>query len=231
MVPTDIARMLGDVLAREILEELRGSPEAAEIVLGGYFALRRYVDYRQTNDIDAWWKTGRIEASVDRIRAAMLAIARRRGFQLAERGIGETLSFEFVDAGSRIFSFQIAPRNVELRSAAVTEWAPILIESLEDTGGSKMNALVNRGAPRDFLDINAVVVRRVASVEQCWHWWREKNPSADPTQAKVQVLHHLEALEQRRPIEAIADSEERARARAMREWIRNVLLGEQEKCS
>jgi hypothetical protein len=125
-------------LAAEILEALRDSPVAGEIVLGGYFVLREYADYRTTHDLDAWWKSG---------------------------------------------------------------------------------------APRDFLDIHEIVTRGTVSVEQCWDWWSRKNPGIDLRQARAQALHHLEALEQRRPLESIENARARENARRTREWIRRTLLG------
>jgi hypothetical protein len=44
-----------DPFAVEILEQLRAYPEAKDVVLGGHFALKHYLDYRTTHDIDAWW--------------------------------------------------------------------------------------------------------------------------------------------------------------------------------
>lgn len=48
--------------------------------------------------------------------------------------------------------------------------------------------------------------------------WRRRTPG------KGQALRHLEALEQRRPIDSIADLDERAAAGRAREWIRRILL-------
>jgi predicted nucleotidyltransferase component of viral defense system len=110
------------------------------------------------------------------------------------------------------------------RVAGPPAWQPILVESLADNVGAKMNALVQRGAPRDFLDIRELVRRGIASVEQCWDWWSRKNPSIDVRQARAQALRHLEEMEQRRPIDAIGDPRDRSAARRAREWIRRVLL-------
>jgi hypothetical protein len=61
-----------DALAAEVLSGLQAFPESAELVLGGYFALRRYADYRATHDPHAWWKTGRTEPTM----APRAAVAR-----------------------------------------------------------------------------------------------------------------------------------------------------------
>jgi hypothetical protein len=73
-------------------------------------------------------------------------------------------SFELADTERKVFSFQIALRSLELEPPEPSQWQPILIESLADNVGSKMNALVQRGAARDFLDIREVVIRRIAEL-------------------------------------------------------------------
>ena len=211
-------------LATEVLENLQGFPEAGEIVLGGYFALKRYVDYRTTHDLDAWWKTGRTERTMVCIRRVMNAVAQRHGLALSEREWGDTASFELSENKQKIFSFQIALRSVELEAAEPSAWKPVLIESLADTVGGKMNALVQRGAPRDFLDIRELVTRGVVSAEHCWEWWSRKNPAVEVMQARAQALRLLEELEQRRPLDTINDLSERAAASSAREWIRRILL-------
>lgn len=214
-----------DPLAVEILEELRTSPAAREIVLGGYFALRHYMDYRTTHDLDAWWHSGRTEPAVQLIRRAMEAVAKRRALQVRQREWGETASFELLRQGKTIFTFQIAVRTVELEPPTESQWPPILLESLRDNLGSKMNALVYRGAARDFLDIREAVRRGLLTVEDCWELWARKNPQGDRHSARAMVLKHLEALEMRRPLDEIPDAEERAAASQAREWLRDAFLG------
>ncbi|MBI4546015.1 MAG: hypothetical protein HY703_12515 [Gemmatimonadetes bacterium] len=211
-------------LAEEILSSLRECPEAGDIILGGYFALKQYLDYRATHDLDAWWRTGRTEGAVACIQRVMRAVADRHGLRFAQREWGETLSFELADERRKIFSFQIAVRSLELEPPRKSAWEPVLVESLADNVGSKMNALVQRGAPRDFVDIMELVTRGIVSLEQCWDWWARKNPGIDLDQARAQALRHLQALGQRRPLAAIADAGERAAARRARAWIRRTLL-------
>lgn len=217
-----------DPLGAEILEGLRGSSESGEIVLGGYFALKHYLDYRPTHDIDAWWRTTRRAATLDRIRAVMRKVADGRGMELREREWGDVVSFELVEEGRKVFSFQIATRSVELEPPMTSAWEPILVESLADNVGAKMNAVVERGAARDFLDVRELVSRGIVTVEECWRWWSGKNPGTDIGLAKANTLRHLEALEQRRPLDEITDPEERVRSQAARRWIRESLLELQE---
>ena len=38
------------------MSRLQHGPAAAEVVIGGGFALQHYHEYRATHDIDAWWR-------------------------------------------------------------------------------------------------------------------------------------------------------------------------------
>ncbi|MGH7566230.1 MAG: hypothetical protein ACREK2_05320 [Gemmatimonadota bacterium] len=213
-----------DPLALEFLDLLRNTPAAGEIVLGGYFALRHYMDYRATHDLDAWWRTGRVEEALQAVRRVAAAVAERHGMVLGERQWGETVSFDLAREEKTVFSFQIAVRSIELDPATVSSWPPVLIESLHDNIGAKMNALVERGAARDFLDIKEAVTRGLVSASTCWQLWSRKNPGRDPRAAMAHVLKHLEALEQRRPLAEIRDTVARDSARRARAWIRRTLL-------
>lgn len=214
-----------DPLAHEILSRLQGHAPAAEIVLGGYFALQHYLPaYRVTHDIDAWWKSRAEPAAEQLIRNEMKSVANEHGLDLSERRFGEIMSFELSQAGKRRFSFQIAVRSVGLEPARPSPWPPVLIETLADNVGSKMNALVDRGSPRDFTDIKQVVDAGLMTIEQCWDLWRRKNANAPREVARQNVMLHLARLEARRPLNSIADPHERANVTATRQWIRHQLL-------
>ena len=86
-----------------------------------------------------------------------------------------------------------------------------------------MNALVNRGAPRDFLDVFSVIMAGLATVDDCWDWWQRKNPATELNLAKAQVLKHLASLELRNPAAQLAE-EQRERTEQRRRWFRLVLL-------
>ncbi len=209
-----------DPLAQKILAQLAGRPESGEIVLGGYFALQHYVDYRRTHDIDGWWRTRANPATEQSIREVMTRVAQDEGAQIRERRFGETVSFELVRDEKRYFSFQIAVRSVTLEPPRPSAWPPVLIETLNDNVGSKMNALVDRGSPRDFTDIKQVVDAGLVTIEQCWKLWLAKNAGARLEEGKQKVHFHLSALEARRPLDTIADSDQHCSARAIREWYR-----------
>lgn len=213
-----------DPRAEKVLALLAGKPEASEIVLGGYFALRHYTDYRQTHDVDAWWKTRANPATEAVIREAMRRVADDEGCELKERKFGETVSFELVEGGRKGFSFQIAARSVALEEPEVSPWPPVLIETLADNIASKMTALVDRGAPRDFTDVKRVVDEGFVTVEGALDLWRRRNPGGDPEAARQKILLHLVGIESRRPLDSIPDVGERGRAAATRDWFKREFL-------
>lgn len=213
-----------DPLVEKVLRVLSGYAAASEIVLGGYLALQHHVDYRTTHDIDAWWLGRASPAAEKAIIAAMQQVAAEEGFDVKERRFGETLSVELSRSGRKHFAFQIAVRSVMLEEPELSEWPPVLIESLVDTVGSKMNALVNRGAPRDMLDVKAIVGAGLMDAEQCWAIWQRKNPDDELGAARLKVLGHLQSLATRRPLHSIKDPAERVRAERVREWLGNIFL-------
>lgn len=213
-----------DPRAEKVLRLLAGKPEAAEIVLGGYFALRHYTDYRQTHDIDAWWKTRAHPDAEALIREAMRHVADDEGYELKERKFGETVSFELARQGRKEFSFQIAVRSIGLEEPDTSAWPPVLIETLTDNVASKMTALVDRGAPRDFTDIKHVVDEGLITVDGALDLWCRKNPGGDREAAKQKVALHLAGIEGRRPLDSIRDPVERERARATRDWFKREFL-------
>jgi hypothetical protein len=213
-----------DPLAERTLALLAGRPEAGSIIIGGYLALQHYVDYRVSHDIDAWW-AHRAEPAVEALlRQVMQQVASEAKMELQERRFGETLSLELVRDGQQRFSFQIAVRSLGLEDAQPSAWPPLRVETLADNVGAKMNALVNRGAPRDFLDIHAVVEADLLTPARCWELWQAKNPGGAIEAARQNLLLHLAGLEARRPLERIPDHAARERARTVRQWFKDVFL-------
>lgn len=213
-----------DPLTERVLSLLSGRPEADQIVLGGYLALQHHLDYRATHDIDAWWR-GRVDpAAAQVIRDVMRQVADETGMELQERQFGDTRSFELARDGRQLFSFQIAVRSIAVEEPQPSAWPPLRIETLADNIGSKMNALVNRGAPRDFLDIHAVVEARLLTPARCWELWGTKNPAGSTEAARQNLLLHLAGLEARRPLDDIADPAARARAQQVRRWFSDVFV-------
>ena len=155
----------------------------------------------------------------------MQDVGRAHGLELLKRSWGETESYELLKGQEKVFSFQIALRSVQLEAAKHSAWQPVQIESFRDNLGSKMSALVGRGAPRDFLDVREVCRRQLASETECWQVWQEKNPDRNVREAKGNVLRHLELLESRRPLASLA-ANEREVAQTLRDWVRQSLCRE-----
>lgn len=139
----------------------------------------------------------------------------------------ETFSYEIVDPkkNKTVFSFQIATRDMPLDAALPSAWEPLLIETLRDNIGSKMNALVNRGAPRDFVDIHELIQSGVCTIEDCWELWHMKNRSSSVSDAKDKVLHKISELEARVALEKVA-AEVRAAAAQRRAFFKEQFVRE-----
>lgn len=180
--------------ARELLEALAGHPGAAEIVLGGGVALSHYLEYRPTVDLDAWWRDAASAETRRLAEDAMKALATRHGLEFRLRKWGETESYELLNQGRKIFSFQISTRTRYIDEPLPASWAPVQIESLRDNAASKMTALVERGAPRDLLDVYELCNRGMLTVGECWNLWAEKNPGADPHEGRDKVLFHVKRV-------------------------------------
>jgi hypothetical protein len=145
------------------------------------------------------------------------------------RSWGDVTSVELMVDGKTVFSFQIAERSARLREPVRTPWPEgIYLDHLDDLFASKMEALVNRGAPRDFRDVHAVCGRGLSTPASLWNLWAERRDAAgeekDPRRAALAVQTHLERIERVRPLESIGDDIQRGQARAVRDWIRKELL-------
>jgi len=207
--------------AKELLDALAGHPEAIEIVLGGGVALSHYLEYRRTVDVDAWWRADSKAESRRLIHTVMEKLAAKHGMKIRVRTWGDTESYELLDDNKKKFSFQISSRTQYIDAPLAAAWTPILIETLRDNVASKMTALVERGAPRDLLDIYQLCTNQVLSVPECWMLWTEKNPGRDVHDGRLKVLFHVERLELQRPLGKIERPEERDGAAAVRDWFKN----------
>jgi hypothetical protein len=152
-------------------------------------------------------------------------IGQRRGLDPRHRRFGDTESWELSRGGMKVFSLQIASCTVQLEPYLASPWPPLRIESLADNVGSKMNALVQRGAPRDFLDVRQLILAGLATPRDCWSLWERKNPDLRLADARAEVARHLQELALRRPLESIADPVDRERAGEVRRWYGQVFLG------
>ena len=212
--------------ASEVLEALRDHPAAAHLVIGGGVALQHYCPHRPTVDLDGWWRDvarGETEALLEQ---TMKSLAEKHRLTYGRRAFGDTQSFELRDGGRKVFTVQVSVRSVLLDQPLPSHWNPILIETFRDNLGAKMNALVGRGAPRDFSDVFEVCHRALATPSECWALWREKNPGQETIEAKARVRLHLEQIAARRPLENFPALVEQERAKRLRAWVREEFCKE-----
>ncbi|MEX0668848.1 MAG: nucleotidyl transferase AbiEii/AbiGii toxin family protein [Pirellulales bacterium] len=209
-------------LSRELLEILAGHAEAAQVVIGGGVALSHYLEYRNTVDLDAWWRAEPRADVLAFLEASMRAIASRHGLEYRRRSWGETESLELLRGGLKHFSFQISRRTLSLDDAIPSQWHPVCIETLRDNVASKMLALVQRGAPRDFLDIYHLCTGGVVSMADCWSWFTAKNPGITIDEAKRKIIARLAMIETTRPLETIQPVEAREQAARVRDWYYRI---------
>jgi hypothetical protein len=216
--------------ARACLEAIASKDLGAYVSLGGAFGLAHYIEYRSTNDVDAWWREpvpGEARDAV--IRSVEEAL---RGFGgVRKRSWGDVTSVELEREGKTIFSFQIARRSAHVDEPMVGAWpGGIGIDSLDELIAGKMKALVERGAPRDFRDIYTICQAQYADVEHCWDLWtlrqRLSHEDTDRERAHIAIRSHLARLEAVRPLESIPDVEPRTRAARLRSWFEKEFLHE-----
>jgi hypothetical protein len=139
---------------------------------------------------------------------------------------GDTESYEILQGSRKIFAFQISRRSVQLDSPHESSWPPVLLETFRENLGAKMNALVQRGAPRDFVDVHHVCTHELAEPADCWEVWIRKNPGSSVREAKAQVLERLSVIESRRPLETIPGETERHASARLRDWVKKRLCKE-----
>jgi hypothetical protein len=132
-----------------------------------------------------------------------------------------------VDLAYYIISI-IARRSAQLEPPVLSPELDILLDSFPDLISSKMVALVERGAPRDFRDIYAVCEAGLATPTQCWQWWCEREVltqgNADLHRARLAIETHLARISQHRPLSTIAETKQRESAERVRSWFKEVFL-------
>ncbi len=219
--PTHIP-VYADVCLQALTEHSLGD----KISLGGAFALLHYLDYRPTFDVDAWWTENASTQDKEQVAAAIIGALSVYG-QVRRRAFGDVTSIELETAGKKkTFSFQIAERSAQLLPSIPAPWTGVLLDSLSDLIASKMSALIQRGAPRDFRDIYAACQTQLTTPQQCWQLWRQRQQlagdDADLEQAKAAINGHLERIELYRPLAQITDTEQQQQAAQVRRWYREV---------
>jgi hypothetical protein len=200
---------------------------ASCISLGGALGLFHYLEYRSTHDVDAWWADVVTEAQrhavVQVLQAALSAFGDTR-----VRSWGDVDSVALNQQGKNVFSFQIARRSAHLEEPVSAGWIDVPLDSLTDLAASKMVALVERGAPRDFLDIYTLCQSELFQVAECWDLWRRRQTlvgsDVDISRAHLAIETHLERIALHRPLEKIEDVSQHEQARKVRDWFWNEFL-------
>lgn len=213
--------------AEACLQALAQRGLGEKISVGGALGLLHYLDYRPTYDLDAWWEPAATEearqAVIQTIETTLAAFG-----QVRKRAWGDVVSIELKLQDKTVFSFQIARRSAQLEPSAAAPWSGVLLDSFPDLVASKMVALVERGAPRDFRDIHAICQAELVTPQQCWELWRRRQRAAgsdiDRTRARLAVETHLARIAQHRPMEGIADERSRGEAQQVRRWFRGDFL-------
>jgi hypothetical protein len=198
-----------------------------KLSVGGGLGLLHYLDYRPTHDVDAWWDENTGPQERQAIVRAIENTLRAWG-QVDVRSWGEVTSIELSQAGDTVFSFQIARRSARLEPSQRLPWVAVKLDSLSDLVASKMVALVERGAPRDFRDIHAVCRAGLLTPGECWRLWAQRQRLSDSDvdwhRARLAVETHLKRIALQRPLADIADAGQRSEAAQVRAWFREDFL-------
>lgn len=212
--------------AEACLQALAAAGLGDRISVGGAFGLLHYLDYRPTH-VDAWWDASATGEEQRRVISVIQATLETFG-AVSVRSWGDLVSVELAQEDRVVFSFQIARRSAQLEPSAPAPWVDVLLDSLPDLLASKMVALVERGAPRDFRDIFALCQNGLATPEACWDLWRRRQELAgsdtDAARARLAVETHLMRIAQHRPLEGISDPAKRAQADRGRDWFAQEFL-------
>ena len=213
--------------AKACLNALVKTNLADQISIGGGLGLFHYLDYRPTHDVDAWWAESLTEEQKSNVTRTLVMSLSNFG-SVRVRKWGEVVSVELSQEGKTVFSFQIASRTIRLEEPVLAGWIDVPLDSLADLSASKMTALVERGAPRDFLDIFSLCRAELLTVNECWALWRRRQTLAgsdtDMSRARLAIETHLERIAMHRPLDQIADIQQREQAQQLRHWFLNTFL-------
>ena len=197
------------------------------ISIGGALGILHYLDFRPTQDVDAWWMPSATEedrkAVVSTIEGTLRAFGRVR-----TRAWGDVVSVELVQENKVVFSFQIARRSAQLQRPVRVPWTEVFLDDIQDLVASKMVALIERGAPRDFRDIYALCHSGIVSPRECWDLWGRRQELAksdsDTGRAKLAIQTHLQRIALLRPLEQIDDADRRTQTVRLRSWFQEDFL-------
>ncbi len=215
--------------AEACLQSLATGKLGEKISLGGAFGLLHYLDYRSTHDVYAWCAP--MITAEDRRRVInVLETALEPFGQVKICAWGDVVSVELMQAGKTVFSFQGAHRSAQLEPSSLAEWTGVLLDNFPDLLASKMVALVERGAPRDFRDIYALCQAGLTTPQQCWKLWMRRQRLAgsdtDSDSVRLAIETHMARVVQHRPLARIEDPEKRMEAQQLRAWFAKEFLDE-----
>jgi len=159
--------------AKVCLEILSKSSLGQFITLGGAVGLSLYHEFRTTKDVDAWWATDVSENEKESVINLIKTTLENYGYVNIRR-FGDVISLDLRQQNKVVFNFQIARRNAIIRQPIESPWSPVTLDSFDDLVASKMTALIERGAPRDFLDIYEICNKKLVTISRCWELWQER---------------------------------------------------------
>src|ERR1700736_6016962 len=128
-------------LAERTLRALASAGLGHTISVGGALGLQHYLDYRSTNDVDAWWSPVATAEDRERVLRTVEESLRPLG-EVRTRAWGEVVSIDLKVGARSIFSFQVAARSAQLAPTTNLPWVDVSLDSLPDLVASKMAALV-----------------------------------------------------------------------------------------
>lgn len=145
---------------------------------------------------------------------------------LAQNGYGEQISL--CGAFALSYYFEHRPTN-DIERSLLAPWPESLnVDSLYDLIASKMLALIERGAPRDFYDIYTLCKNGSTEISQCWKLWKNRqelaNGDTNLKRAKTAILTHLARIVQHRPLHTIQGLDDRQKAEDLRRWFEEEFL-------
>jgi hypothetical protein len=215
------------IYVQTCLEALVDHGLGDRIILGGAFGLLHYLDYRPTHHGRVWWDASATARQKQNVIDAIESALRPYG-QVRRRTWGDVVSIELMRADRTIFSFRIAQRSVQLQTPDSAPWIDLALDSFPDLLASKMVALVERGAPRDFRDIYALCRAGLTTPQYCWELWRQRQELAgsdrETDRARLAIETHLTRIALHCPLERIRDAEQRSEAKQTRAWFREDFL-------
>lgn len=111
-------------LAAICLQALVEHDLAHALSIGGALGLLHYLDYRSTNDVDAWWAQ-EADAATRSAVIRLLEMTLQSFGEVRTRVWGDVVSIELKQEGRKIFSVKIAHRATQLEPSQVASWVAV----------------------------------------------------------------------------------------------------------